>query len=94
MVHQNAHFKARSTNGSFASNTFSAGSILMLGTLRTQSSLITVKYWRFSRYVGSFLKPLILVPAGVTETKHLMQSVREPQYKHLPLHDITVNKQK
>lgn len=94
MVHQNPQFKARSTNGSVAGNTYSAGSILMLGTLRTQSALTAVKYWRFSRCVGSFLKSLILVPAGVTETQHLMQSVREPQYKHLPLHEITVNKQK
>lgn len=45
----------------------------MLGIRR---ALITVKYCVFSKYIGSFLKFLILVPAGVTETKHIMSSMR------------------
>lgn len=72
-VHQDSQFKARSMHSSVSNKTYFAGSILMLGTRR---ALITVKYWGFSKCVGSFLKFLILVPAGVTETKHIMRNMR------------------
>lgn len=65
-AHKESQFKARTANSSVSNKTYFAGSVLMLGT---QRALITIKYWVFSTRIGSFLKFLILIPAGITETK-------------------------
>jgi len=75
-VHQGSRFKARSTKISVPNKTSFSECILMLGTLRTQSALITVKYLVFSKCVGGSLKFLILGAAGVTETQHIMLRMR------------------